>query len=160
MELFEYLDDCQRDIGIITIDDDFIEYRNAHKEKFNANGRNTNERLMHADCLIVEYTLIKNRLVEPPKNIAYDFSIGDNKIDAKIITSKYFNISNESLIWYRQNILSGDVTHFAFYKYQTNPLSPLKAGDEIKLQFIDIENARTVIKNTKPSNYKGYYYIL
>jgi hypothetical protein len=159
-DVLEYLAEVHPQIQTITIDQDFIDHRNEMKEKFRANGREDWRRLMHADCLIAEYALLKNNLVEPPQNIFHDFIHGDAKVDCKIITSRYFNIPDEKTVYYMENIRRGDLTHFAFYKFVENPTAALQVGDVVKLRLCEVQTASKVMSQVRVSNTDGYYYLI
>jgi hypothetical protein len=158
--LLIYLKECQEKIGEITIDQDFIDFRNEHKEKFRAAGREDWQRLMHADCLITEYMLIKNNMVNKPENIRHDFIKDEFKVDAKIISSLYFNVPNDKTTWYMENIRSGELTHFAFYKFIVKPGAPLKVGDKISVRLDEVRDAEFVMNNLRRSQGDGYYYVV
>jgi hypothetical protein len=159
-ELFDYLLECNNKIGKILVGNDFINHRNTMKELFKAGDRTERERLMSADCLLVEYMLLKNNYVQPSVNIAYDFSYKDDKVDVKVISSKYFNIPGDKCIWYMQNIRSYLLTKFAFYKYEEAPKEPLKIGDVVSFRLIEVSDAEKVMSSVKPSRGDGYYYAL
>jgi hypothetical protein len=52
----------------------------------------------------------------------------------------------------------GELTHFAFYKYDTPVDGTLKLGDIINITLLDVQPAKTVMNNINVSNYGGYYY--
>ena len=156
--LFEHLEDCMLVCHDIPVDQDFIDYRDDHKNKFAANGRTEEERLMHADCLIIEYTLLNRKFVVYPENIKHDFIFGNHKTDIKIITSKYFNIPSDKVEWYMGNIRSGDLTDFAFFKFTKRPQRPLEDSDVVSIKLLEVRNAEEVMNNLQPSQGDGYYY--
>lgn len=164
MNLFDYLKECNDNIGEITITPEFIEYRNEYKDKFNANGRTNDQRLMHADCLIIEYMFLENEIVTKPETIKYDFGVGDNKIDCKVIKD-WFNVPAGYDNYYTKNIAANQLTHFAFFRYKTAPTRPLVAGDKISFNLIKVDSAINVLSKLRPSKYPdkftgktGYYY--
>lgn len=160
MELFEYLKTCQEKIGDITIDEEFIKFRDESKNRFNPNGRDETQCLMNADCLVTEYYLLKNGMAGEPESIRYDFSIGESKIDAKMISSKYFNMPGKSVRWYESSIELNQLTHFAFYQYINPPNRPLQAGDKVQIKLLKIEPAKKVIGNKLKSKTSGYYFVI
>jgi hypothetical protein len=158
--LLQYLKECQDRIGEIIIDQGFIDFRNEHKEKFRAGGRDDRQRLMDADCLITEYALINNGFVNKPENKRHDFIKDNDKVDAKIISSLYFNVPEDKVTWYMENIRSGNLTHFAFYKFVVRPGAPLKPGDKVLIRLDEVRDAEYVMNKLRPSNKDGYYYIV
>lgn len=161
-DYFDKLNQFNDEIGTIVIDQAFINFRNRMKDKFKVDGRDELKRLMAADCLIAEYALIDGGYVFAPETdeIRYDFKLDDAYFDVKFIDTKYFNIPIGKLDWYVKNIMAGMLTHFAFYRYIDKPESCLNVGDKIQLQLLEVEDARTVIKNICVSNDpdNGYYY--
>lgn len=158
--LLGYLIKCNDFLGPITIDQAFIDYRNQMMWKFKANGRDENTRLMHADCLIIEYSLIQGAMASDPGGKEYDIDIKDfnAKIDIKIY-DKWFNIPSDKVEWYMMNIRKGLLTHFAFYKWVNKPAKPLVVGDVVQVNLTSVVSAEEVLKNVNISQYDGYYYI-
>lgn len=158
--LSSYLNKCNDFLGAITIDQAFIDYRNQMKWKFKANGRDDNTRLMHADCLIIEYSMIQGGMASNPGGKEADISL-DNfnaKVDIKIY-DKWFNIPSDKVEWYMMNIKKGLLTHFAFYRWVNKPLKPLEVGDVVQTSFTSVVPAEEVLRNVNISQYDGYYYI-
>lgn len=158
--LRSYLIKCNDFMGEITIDQAFIDYRNQMMWKFRSNGRDENTRLMHADCLIVEYSMVQFGFATESNCKEFDFEarVYNAKVDVKIY-DKWFNIPSDKVEWYLMNIKKGLLTHFAFYRWVNKPLKPLVAGDKVKLDFIEVRDATEVMKNLNISQYDGYYYI-
>lgn len=156
--LLEHLKDCAHVCHEIIIDEDFIEYRNEHKDKFAAAGRTEEKRLMHADCLLIEYTLLDKKFVLRPENIKHDFIYDNHKVDVKIITTQWFNVPADKVAWYMGNIRSRDLTDFAFFKFNEQPMRPLKVGDKVKIKLCEVRNAEEVMNELKVSQGDGYYY--
>ena len=73
--LTQYLQECTDFLGQITIDQAFIDYRNQKKHQFGANGRDDNTRLMHADCLIVEYSMVQSAFASESYCKEFDFEV-------------------------------------------------------------------------------------
>jgi phage pi2 protein 07 len=162
-DISHYLNECQNIIGKITITKEFEQLRNEMSVKFKSNGRDKNTKLLHADCLIVEYMLIQNGFVLYPENKKHDFILDSfrAKVDAKVV-DKYFNIPSDKLAWYIGNINENELTHFAFYKWISRPIRPLQEGDIVELEFISSKPARDILNNLSISNGKygdGYYYM-
>jgi hypothetical protein len=165
--LYNYLQKCNDFLGKITIDQAFIDYRNQMKWKFKANGRDENTRLMHADCLILEYAMIQSAFATESycKEFDYEVRMYNAKVDAKIF-DQWFNISLDKLKWYLMNIEKGLLTHFAFYRWVNKPTKPLEVGDVVQLELIQVRSAAELMerledgsfKNLSTSQYDGYYY--
>jgi len=156
--LYEYLNECQQKIGTITIDQGFLDFRTEMLEKFNPGAREEWKRIIHADCLIAEYALITGKYVQEPTSIRHDIIYDNAKIDIKFITSKYFNIPENKVEWYLQNIKLNELTHFAFYKYDVPADRTLKLGDTVNVTLHDVQPAKKVMNEISVSNYGGYYY--
>mgnify|MGYP003353303387 FL=1 len=128
--------------------------------KFRSNGRDDTTRLMHADCLIVEYTMVQSGFAEESYCKEFDFEVRkyNAKVDVKIF-DKWFNIPSDKVDWYLNNINKGLLTHFAFYRWVSKPTEPLEAGNVVQVKLIEVRSAEEVMKNLNVSNYDGYYYI-
>ena len=158
--LYNYILKCNDFMGDITIDQAFIDYRNQMKWKFRANGRDENQRLMDADCLIVEYTMIQSAFAEESYCKEFDYEVRqyNAKVDVKIY-DKWFNIPSDKLEWYKMNIKKGLLTHFAFHRWVNKPTKPLVVGDVVKTELVNVISAVEVLSNLSISQYDGYYYI-
>ena len=156
--LNDYLKLIVDNLGVITIDQGFIEHREREKWKFQDEGRTLEEKTINCDALILEYTLIQRGLATKPECKQHDFIIKEfnAKIDAKKI-EKWFNIKDSKVSWFNKNYRSGELTHFCFFKFP-NKLRPLVVGDTVKLDYLDIVTVEDVLRNVVPSNYQGYYY--
>jgi hypothetical protein len=142
------------------VDQAFVDYRNQMKWKFKAGGRDETTRLMHADCLIVEYSLVQGAMVSPAGGIEHDFIAKDFNamVDVKIY-DKWFNVPSDKVEWYVKNIAKGVLTHFAFYRWVNKPVKPLVVGDVVQVKLVEVPLARDVMNNLSISQYDGYYYI-
>jgi hypothetical protein len=158
--LTQYLQECTDFLGQITIDQAFIDYRNQKKQQFGANGRDDNTRLMHADCLIIEYSMVQSAFASESYCKEFDFEIRkyNSKVDVKIY-NKWFNVPAEKTNWYLMNINKGLLTDFAFYKWVNKPLKPLEVGNVVQVELVEVRNAKEVMQNLSISQYGGYYYI-
>lgn len=158
--IFSYLTKCNDFLGPITIDQAFIDYRNQMKWKFKANGRDDNTRLMNADCLIIEYSLIQGAMASNPGGKEADILLEDynSKIDIKIY-DKWFNIPSDKVTWYTNNIRENLLSHFAFYRWVNKPVKPLEVGDVVQVSLTSVVLAEEVLRNVNVSQYDGYYYI-
>lgn len=157
--LFQYLSDCNREIGEVVIDQSFIDYREEMKWKFVKKGRSEKKAAMDRDCLLPEYILLKRGFVNKSLNREYDFSVPafEAKVDVKMYDN-YFNIDNKKYVWYVMNINKGLLTHFAFYQWAEKPTKPLVVGDRVRFNLVEVSIAKNVLNNKKVSNFKGYYY--
>lgn len=160
--LAQFLNECQEKIGKITITKEFVELRDKMAITFKSGGRDKNTKLLHADCLIVEYMLTQRGYALDPKTIKHDFIVESFRalVDAKVV-DKYFNIPSDKVVWYISNVNEHQLTHFAFYKWISRPIGPLKEGDVVELEFINAKEAKEVLNNLSISNGKygdGYYY--
>jgi hypothetical protein len=59
-----------------------------------------------------------------------------------------------------ENIRSGELTHFAFYKFIVKPGAPLKVGDKISVRLDEVRDAEFVMNNLRRSQGDGYYYVV
>lgn len=144
-------------LGSVEVDQDFIDARDIRVKQFKANGRSIETRLKHADCTLLEHTLIKNEQVEKPENKWHDFCVQDSKIDVKCIESTWYSPKTDNIPWMLEGIKRGMLTHFGFYHMQ-RPNRPLQIGDKIFFEYIKVEDAMTVLNGLKISKFNGYYY--
>ena len=158
--LLSYLHRCNDFLGDVTIDQAFIDYRDQMKWKFQSNGRDENTRTMHADCLIIEYSIVQAAMAEESycKEFDIDLRLFNAKVDIKIY-DKWFNVPSDKVEWYLMNIKKGLLTHFAFFQWKTKPVKPLVVGDTVGFNLIEVRTAVDVMSNLNVSNYDGYYYI-
>ena len=157
-ELNTLLADAVLSIGEVKVDEDFIDFRNKSKDKFKANRRDEETRLKNADCLLLEYTLIKNNLVKASTDKVHDICVHNFKIDLKCIESSWYTPKTDNIPWMLEGIKNGLLTHFAFY-HMSRPARPLKVGDKIRFEYIKVEDAMTVLNNLKLSKFNdGYYF--
>lgn len=154
----QYLSEVHDQVKELFIDQAFIDHRDSMKDRFRASGRDDNTRLMHADCLAVEYNLLDKGLVSEPTSIFHDFIYEGAKVDCKIVTSKYFNVPDDKVIYYMKNIRANDLTHFAFYKWDKHPDRPLQVGDVVSFKLCEVVDAERVMNKVEVSSYGGYYY--
>ena len=156
--LYNFLDSQNK---VFTITEDFIQHRNDMSQIFrdwDDEERNETQKLMDADCLIVEYMLLRDGVVDKPENIQQDFIYKKDKVDIKLI-KKWFNISTRNFNRFYRNIINGDLTHFALYRFVNEPTKPFKVGDTCEVELVEVTDARSLIKAVRPSQFKGYYYI-
>jgi hypothetical protein len=151
----------------VTIDKDFIDYRNNEVERNRkvdiSRGyyRDDATLKMHADCTILEYLLINNQIVEPPSHRwRHDFKLFGLKLDAKRVY-QWFSVPDYKLIQYLESVKQNELTHFMFWNYNFKPSSPFKEGDSIGFIFLGLKSVQEVMNELKPSKYnegKDYYY--
>ena len=144
---------------VFTITEDFIQHRNEMKDKFGDwDGERTPiKKLMDSDCLIIEYMLLKDGVVDKPENIQHDFILKNFKVDIKVI-QKWFNISSRNFNRFYTNTINGDLTHFAIYRFVTKHDKPFEVGDVCEVELIEVNDSRSVLKAASPSTFEGYYY--
>ena len=157
--LLSYLHKCNDFIGNVTIDQAFIDYRDQMKWKFQSNGRDENTRTMHADCLIIEYSIVQAALAEESYCKEFDIELRqfNAKVDIKIV-DKWFNVPSDKVEWYVKNIAKGMLSHFAFFQWTVKPTKPLVVGDKVSFKLLEVRPAREVMENLSKSQYDGYYY--
>ncbi len=160
LNVYNYLSSIHKQIETFTVTEDFIAFRNKMKDKFQAGKRDETTRLMHADCLCVEYALLEKNLVQPPESIHHDFIYEDSKVDCKLINTRYFSVPGHKVLYYMENLRKRRLTDFAFYKYKKNPDAPLKVGDVVEFKLISVVPAYEVMEDLVPSQYRrdDYYY--
>lgn len=107
------------------------------------------------DSLLYEWWLKNRGLVKKEKNWRHDFIVDDMKIDVKEIHNQYFNIhsipNHDKIAQYRESIISGELTHFLFYKTDKEQFTILKHGDIVKISPFALCDARSVIKSVTKS---------
>jgi hypothetical protein len=155
----KYLHTCQENLSKILIDKDFINYRNELAKKLRQGGRNLEQFTRDCDCVVLEYYLIKNNLVEAPIDISHDFICKNKKIDAKIVYN-WFNVSDAKKQWYIRNIKNESLDAFALYRYVNTPKKALQEGDIVEIKLLEVVDARSLIKSLSPSirDAGGFYY--
>jgi len=152
-------------INPVEVTEDFIIFRdnevkrNKLVDKYRKITRSDDQLKMDADCVLLEYHLITNQIVKPTSTWRNDFELFNMNIDAKRISSKWFNVSDMKLPQYLESMNSNHLTHFMFWKYNRKIDRPFAEGDTVSFTILDIVNAHTVIDSLKSSNrYGGYYY--
>lgn len=157
-----YLNTVLDNLGSITIDQEFIDYRNTHVDKFNDYGRTQDEKVRNSDGLLFEYLLLKNRLVEKPKNIKHDFIISEKKIDNKMINedANTVTIPNRKEEWMKNAVMDKELTHFSITQWTSRPEEckgdkgrALTVGDVVKFKVLAIIPARQALKDLRSSKY-------
>jgi len=110
-------------IGTVTIDKNFINYRNKcvidHQNADRKNNRvfrDLEQYQKDADCVLLEYHLIINQIVQATSEWQSDFELFGLKIDAKNIHTKWFSVSDHKLFQYQTSANSSKLTHFMFWK--------------------------------------------
>lgn len=144
----------------ILITQEFIDYRDDLVEKLNTGGRDEQQMLVSADCVIAEYELIRLGVVQPPLDFSHDVIVDGKRIDIKIAKGKWFTVLPRKFDWYKQCASNNKVDDFAFLAYKRNVSKPFEVGDTISLRFIKQTPVKTVLYNLNKSMYNGYYYPL
>lgn len=141
----------------ITVNQEFIDYRDRKLAEFGANGRDLKARVMHADCLIIEWELLRNTRAKRPVHLAHDLIIDDIKVDIKVVHGKTFNVTSKKRDWYMNSYKAGQVDAYSFFKYINAPTEPLKVGDVVGFNYIKSQSYKTMISSLSVSKYDGYY---
>ena len=162
-ELDTYLRKIVDSLGEVIADQDFIVHRNICVELFPSYERTLEQRMIHADNTLLEYTLIQRNLVEKPYDKVHDFCVHEYKIDVKCIQSVWYSIpehkEKKSLSWMKTGIETHNLTHFGFYK-MNRPIRPLEVGDNLTFKYIKLEDADHVLNNLEASKFGGYRYLV
>ena len=156
-ELHRLLKKMIKEIGIITIDQDFLDYRAEAVNGFNDNGRDEYTKQLHCDCLLLEYTQLKLGLVEETDHIASDYKFNDMLIDNKVLTGPYWNISQNKFNWHKDCVKEKLVDYFAFFRFDHEASKPLQLGDQVSFKLIEVLEAQEALDMTSRSNYDGRY---
>jgi hypothetical protein len=142
----------------IVITPRFIDYRNNYAMVLDmSSAKNDDERLMRADCLLVEYTLLESGLVDFPTDHAHDIIYNGKHIDIKVI-QRWFNITDRKKPqWFKDKWKAGLLDSFVFYKYDVPPNKPLEVGDVVSFNFHSEQPTEYILKNLNKSQFEGYY---
>jgi len=101
------------------------------------------------DCLLLEYTLLKEGKVEKGYDIIHDFIYEDMRVDVKEV-QKYFNVYGRKKIqWWNEGLDEGSLTHFLFV--QSDRKSPLQVGDEVTYYYVGLWPTEDVLDALIPS---------
>lgn len=106
------------------------------------------------DSLLLEEILISQLDFQKPLNWRHDFIYEDMKVDCKEIASVYFNIQRRGnkVAQYMESIISGDLTHFLFWRCNRDWDRYLVPNEQIKIEILGLCDARSILKNKLPSN--------
>lgn len=139
----------------IEVTQEFINYRDNEIAKGTYNRYNDYK---NCDYLLLEWYLIDKHLVDRPiHRWRHDFIIDGKKIDAKYISSKWFNIPTErGLKQLEESIIQNELDSFLFYTCDALSRKYV-VGDVIKHKLIDIVDARSALKTKSVSMDKGWY---
>lgn len=156
-ELHRLLNRMVKEIGTITVDQDFLDYRAEAVINFDDYGRDEHTKQLHCDCLLLEYTQIKLGLVEETDHIASDYKFRDVLIDNKVILGPYWNISQNKYIWHRNCLQEDLLDYFAFFRFDQQANKPLELKDQVSFKLIEVLEAQEALDMTSRSNYDGRY---
>lgn len=156
-ELHRLLNKMVKEIGIITVDQGFLDHRAEAVKEFNDYGRDEYTKQLHCDCLLLEYTQLKRGLVEETDHIASDYSFNDVLIDNKVLTGPYWNISQSKFNWHKECIQKDLLHYFAFFRFDQQANKPLELGDQVSFKLIEVLEAQQALDMTSRSNYEGRY---
>jgi len=154
-----YLKEIVNSLGEVIVDQPFIVHRNICVEQFLPHKRTLEQRMIHADCTLLEYTLIQRDFVEKPYNILHDFRIHQYKIDVKCIQTVWYSIPEKKEEQLKNGVKNHDLTHFGFYK-MNRPNRPLEIGDKLTFEYIKLEDANYVLNNLEVSKFGGHRYLV
>lgn len=138
----------------LVISQEFIDYRNDHeKNKFRKDRRTKKERLIAADCLLLEWHLMQTGLAEKPKDdtFTYDAEVpGYNRVEIKSISEGGYVTIKE---WTRRQ----DFDNYFFFRFmipQTR-IRPFNVGDEVTIHITEIASKESVEARCVYSNYQN-----
>lgn len=155
--LYHKLKQMVKEIGLITVDQDFIDYRDAEAKKYNDNGRDEKTKKLHCDCLLLEYTQLKLGLVNPTEGIESDYELLKILVDNKVILGPYWNIKQRKFEWHKKCVKDKLLDCFAFFRFDQEANVPLEVGDQVSFKLIEVIEARKALKMTYKSNGDGRY---
>jgi hypothetical protein len=140
----------------IEITEDFINYRNFMKEEFNALDRSETTRLMHADCLLLEWHMLNSGVAKNPNTKSFDMYLeGYGRVEIKCVSGGGSVTISE---WTRRQ----DFDNYMFYRFSFPRTKPLEVGDKVNLKIVQIESKDSVEKRCRLSKYlseKVMYYV-
>ena len=154
-ELFYYLNKEQQNLGPIRVPAPWREYADRMALKFDAAGRDWEQRQIDADALLIEVMHWKHGISKKPIHKSHDEITLGAKLDNKLIEN-YFNIKTISKInWYKLGVATSQLDYFAFYRYVDGlkVKRPLQYGDVVEYNLINIVPAMTVLNNLRSSQY-------
>lgn len=153
---------CNEHLQNILITQEFIDYRGDLFERLDHDGRDEAEMLLHTQCVLAEYELLRLQLVTPPSDYSHDIVVDGRRIDVKVVSGAYFNVKNDKKrLWYQHCADHNKVDDFAFLSYKRSVIKPFVVGDVISLRFIKQVPVKEVLYKLRRSNYnggKGYFY--
>lgn len=148
----------------IPISPKFIQYRDEHAAKFkDKTPRTPEQKLMDSDCLLPEFILLQNNVVDRPVHFSHDFKLDGHLVDVKVINAESFTIDEDQRAWFRHGISQNQLTDFAFLRFKVERTRPLEAGDTVSFEFKSTATAQHVLRNIKPSKFANkppYYKVL
>jgi hypothetical protein len=144
-------------IGEVTVDEDFIKYRDQEVLKYNDNGRDIITKTIHCDCLLLEYTQLKLGLVNPTKEKSSDYEFMNSLIDNKLISGPYWNIKQSKYDWHKKCIENGELDYFAFIRYNQQVDSPLVVGSKVSFKLVEFLGSREALRMTSKSSGDGRF---
>jgi len=131
----------------LVITQEFIDYRNEYKPKFEAGGRPESVRLMHADCLLLEWHLTTNGHAQTSNTMSYDAIIpGYNRVEIK-------SVSNGGSVTIGQWTRRQDFDNYLFFRFAVPRTAPLEIGDTVTINIVQIEAKDSVEMRCRESNF-------
>jgi len=148
----------------IPVSPEFIRHRNEHAAKFkDKKPRTPEEKLMDSDCLLPEFILLQNNVVDRPVHLSHDFRLDGHLVDVKVINAESFTIDEDQRAWFRHGISQNQLTDFAFFSFKDKRTRPLEAGDTVSFKYKSAARAQHVLNNIKTSQFTNappYYKVV
>jgi hypothetical protein len=140
----------------LVVPQEFIDYRNNFESKIKKDNRTKEERLIAADCLLLEWHLIETGLAEKPEGINYDVNLPEyNRTEIKRTKGKSVTLTPFTI--------RAEFDNYIFFKFVTPHVRPFKVGDNVSMEIVQIEAKDTVEQRRRNSYYndenskKSYY---
>lgn len=131
----------------IEITEDFINYRNEYKNKFRSEGRDENWRLMHADCLLLEWHLISSGKGKNPNTMRYDVVIPEyNRCEIK-------SVNNGGSVTIGSYTRQSEFDHYIFYRFNQPRTRPMEIGDIVSLKIVQIDTKDSIESQCRLSQF-------
>ena len=173
-ELLEKMKSIFDDIGEVTITEEFIRLRDKKRGHLRQGNRSDVKFTKAVDCLMLEEWLIALNKVDAPLQghhtkggaCVYDCRVkllnSTAYIDFKCIDKNlYCNVSKEKLEthpWVQKGVDDGLLTDYCFYRMYRPEDRPLRVGDVVRFELINVLNSQYVLDSLQPSQYGGKFY--
>jgi hypothetical protein len=142
----------------VVIDQEFIDYRNEHADRFGDFGRTEEEKIMDSDGLLPEYILLKSGKVEPPYDRVHDWIFRHDRFDNKMVNqdSNTVSLKASNIDWMRKAVAAGHLTKFSITKWVTPHTRALQVGDVVEFEWYKEIPAREALSAEKLRDSKYY----